>query len=132
MQLELFISGDNDAKVKIEIKGINFRTEVNVKKDQVLNIPLPVEAQVLSSEQVEPLGISIKSDNPITVYGLNRRFQTTDSFLCFPIEVLGKEYRAMLFCLRWAYVSIIVATENNTELIFYLQFIQQKSGKSII
>jgi len=118
LQLELFISGDNNAKVTIEIKGINFKTEVNVKKDQVLNIPLPVEAQVLSSEQVEPLGISIKSDNPITVYGLNRRFQTTDSFLCFPIEVLGKEYRAIAYYVSDGLMSqfAIVATENNTEV----------------
>ncbi len=118
LQLELFISGDNDAKVTIEIKGIGYKTTVNVKKDQVLNIPLPEEAQVLSSEQVEPLGVSIISDNPITVYGLNRRFQTTDSFLCFPLEVLGKEYRAMAYYVSDGLMSqfAIVATENNTEV----------------
>ncbi|NLO19784.1 MAG: outer membrane beta-barrel protein [Ignavibacteria bacterium] len=118
LQLELFISGDKDARVIIEIKGIGYKNVVDIKKDEVLNIPLPKEAQVLSSDKIEQLAVYIKSDNPITVYGLNRRFQTTDSFLCFPMEVLGKEYRAMAYYVSDGLMSqfAIVATEDNTDV----------------
>jgi hypothetical protein len=118
LYLELFITGDFDAKVKIEIPGIKFKMDTLVPGETVVNVKIPSTAQVLASENNEQLAVHIKSSSPISVYGLNRRFQTTDTYLGLPTEVLGYEYRAMCFDESEGLVSqiAIVATENNTDV----------------
>ncbi len=116
--LELFITGDWDAKVRIEIPGSKFRIDTLVPAQTVVNVKIPQEAQILSSETIEKLAVHVTSDSPISVYGLNRRFQTTDTYLGLPVEVLGTEYRAMCYTESKGLVSqvAIVATENNTKI----------------
>lgn len=116
--LELFITGNKDANVKIEIEGIGYRKSITVKGETVANIKIPAEAQVRSAETPERLGVHITSDNPISVYGLNRRFQTTDTYLGLPNEVLGMEYRVMCYLISDGLLSqfAIVATEDNTNV----------------
>ncbi|MCX7736072.1 MAG: IgGFc-binding protein [Candidatus Kapabacteria bacterium] len=116
--LELFITGDEDSKVKIEIDGIGYRQNVNVPAGTVQNVRIPAEAQVKSDQVLERLAVHITSDKPVSVYGLNRRFQTTDTYLALPTEVLGTEYRAMCYTVSDGLMPqiAIVATENNTEV----------------
>jgi len=116
--LELFITGDWDAKVKIEMPAANFRLDTIVPAQTVVNVKIPSQAQLLTSEVIEKLSVHVSSDNPISVYGLNRRFQTTDTYLGLPVEVLGTEYRAMCYSESKGLVSqvAIVATENNTKI----------------
>lgn len=118
LYLELFITCDYEAKVEIEIPGLGYRTSVIVKSKEVKEIRLPSEAEIRSNQTIEKLSVHITSDNPISVYGLNRRFQTTDTYLAFPMEVLGTEYRAMCYTALENQMPIlaIVATENNTEV----------------
>ncbi|ROL61575.1 hypothetical protein D9V86_05085 [Bacteroidetes/Chlorobi group bacterium ChocPot_Mid] len=116
--LELFITGDWDAKVKVEIPGTGFKFDTIVPAQTVVNVKIPPEAQILSSEVIEKLSVHVTSNTPISVYGLNRRFQTTDTYLGLPVEVLGTEYRAMCYSESKGLVSqvAIVATENNTKV----------------
>ncbi len=118
LYLELFISGNEDASVVIEIDGLKFVHNKFVPKGTVANVKIPVEAQVLSEEIVERLAIHVKSDKPISVYGLNRRKQTTDTYLGLPTSVLGNEYRVMCYTLSESLMPqfAIVATEDNTEV----------------
>lgn len=116
--LELFLTGEEDTKVIIEIPGINYRTEIFVRGKTIQNVRIPSLAQVKSFHVVEKLAVHIVSQKPIFVYGLNRRFQTTDTFLAFPVEVLGTDYRVMCYTVSIEMLPIfaIVATENNTEV----------------
>lgn len=115
--LELFLTSDFDANVVIEIEAINYRKEVYVPRETVQNLEIDPLAQITSNDIVETdLAVHITSDNPISVYGLNRRFQTTDTYLGLPINVLGYEYRVMSYHIVIDLLPqfAIVATEDNT------------------
>jgi len=115
--LELFITGDHDATVSISIPIINYKQTMFVPAGTVRSIVVDPLAQIRSYEVVERgLGVNVMSDNPISVYGLNRRHQTTDTYLGLPINVLGTEYRAMCYHVaeKLSPIFAIVATENNT------------------
>lgn len=119
LQLELFITSSMNARGTIEIRGLGFRREFDVQAGRVISIPIDTAAQVRSSERVEDLAVHIVSDQPIAVYGLNRRFQTTDTYLAHPVNVLGSSYRAMGYA--WLQNDLlsqvaIIATEDGTRV----------------
>jgi hypothetical protein len=122
--LELFLTGDEDTRVTIEIPGINYKTQVFVRGKTIQSVRIPALAQIKSFQVIERLSVHITSEKPIFVYGLNRRFQTTDSFLAFPVEVLGTEYRAMCYTVSIEMLPIfaIVATEDGTEVTIIPSF----------
>lgn len=121
IDLQLFITGDHDATVTIEFEKVGYKEVIQVKGGEVVAVKMDKLAQISSFAQIEPdQAIHIVSTEPITVYGLNRRSQTTDTFLGYPIEVLGTEYMIMsYFAFHDRLVSLfaIVATEDNTEVI---------------
>ncbi len=117
LNLELFLTGDMDANVVIEIVAIKYKKKVFVPAGTVISELVSFLAQIKSSETIENgLAVHVTSDNPISVYGLNRRHQTTDTYLGLPTNVLGKEYRAMCYHVTEDFLPIfaIVATEDNT------------------
>lgn len=118
LHLEFFLTSEKDALVKIEIAGIGYRETVKIKAGTIQNVKIPETAQVRSDEVIEQLGIYISSNNPISVYGLNRRFQTTDTYLGLPLHVLGTEYRAIGYDVSDGLMShfAVVATENGTQV----------------
>ncbi len=118
LYLELFITGDYDAKVHIEIPGIFFDLDTLVPAKAIINVKIPPKAEIKTTETNERLSVHVSSDNPISVYGLNRRYQTTDTYLGLPVEVLGYQYRAMCFSESQGLVSqiAIIATEDNTKI----------------
>jgi hypothetical protein len=119
LHLELFITGDENANVQITIDGIRYKQKFYIPARTVQNIKLPADAQVKSEEIKERLAVHITTDNPISVYGLNRRFQTTDTYLALPTEVLGTEYRVMCYKAQDDLLPqfAIIATEDNTEVV---------------
>lgn len=116
IMLELFITGNKDANVNIQIEGLNYKQKLFVPAGTVKNVKIPAGAQIRSEEIIERLAVHVTSDNPISVYGLNRRFQTTDTYLGLPTNVLGKEYRTMCYTVSQGLMSqfAIVATEDST------------------
>ncbi|MBM2816222.1 MAG: IgGFc binding protein [Ignavibacteria bacterium] len=120
LHLELFIASDNDAIVTIEIEASGYKKTYFVAAGTVDTVVLDSSAYIKLSEEVDyKSAIHITSNNPITVYGLNRRSQTTDTFLALPIEALGTEYRVMCYSISEGMTSqfAIVATEDSTEII---------------
>lgn len=119
LQLELFITSSENARGTIEIRGLGIRREFEVQAGRVISIPIDTAAQVRSSEKIEDLAVHIVADEPIAVYGLNRRFQTTDTYLAHPVNVLGTSYRAMGYA--WLQNDLlsqvaIIATEDETRV----------------
>lgn len=119
LNLELFIAAETDSKVKIDIDSLFYHEEVLVKAGDVVNVKLSPLAQIISSEVVEKgLAVHVTSNNPVTVYGLNRRKKTTDTFLAYPIEALGKNYRTSNYSIAVDLLSefAVIATEDDTEI----------------
>lgn len=117
LKLQLFLTSSNDATVRIQIEEIDYDLSLKVQANTVVNVQLPARAQLKSLEQPERLAVHITADTAISVYGLNSRFQTTDTYLGLPTSVLGTEYRAMgynkLAADLLSQISII-ATEDST------------------
>jgi hypothetical protein len=119
INLELFITGDVDAEVTIEIEKLGYSKTIDFKGNTVNNVKLDPKAELQDfGSIIDGLAIHITSDNPISVYGLNTRFQTTDNFLGLPVNVLGKEYRVMSYHVAGELNSIfaVVATEDSTKV----------------
>lgn len=119
LKLQLFITSSYDAQVRIEVAEIGFSQVVDVKANTVVNVALPERAQLRALETPERLAVHVTADTAVAVYGLNSRFQTTDTYLGLPVSVLGTEYRAVGYTKLAAdllsAVSII-ATEDDTEV----------------
>ncbi len=120
IDLQLFITGEYDATVTIEFSKIGYKEIIELKGGQVVSVKIDKLAQVTEFGTVESeQAVHITSTQPITVYGLNRRSQTTDTFLGYPVEVLGTEYMVMSylsFDSKLLSIFSIVATEDNTEV----------------
>lgn len=119
LRLQLFITSSYNAKVNIEIEEISYKTTIEVRANTVVPIQIPARAQLRALETAERLAVHITADTTIAVYGLNSRYQTTDTFLGLPISVLGTEYRAVGYTkLATDLLSAIsiVATEDDTEI----------------
>lgn len=118
LHLELFITSDKDAVVTIEIPNLGFKETYKITKGTVRNVIIPASAQIKSSEVIEQrAAVHITSDNPISVYGLNRRKQTTDTFMGLPTNVLGTQYRVMCYNVSTQLSQFaVLATEDNTQI----------------
>ena len=117
LNLELFITSEKDAEVRIDIDSLAFHEIHKIKSGEIKKIKLSPLA-VLNNSEVVTRGISVHivSDEEITVYGLNRRKLTTDTFLALPVSVIGKEYLAMCYDVSVGLMSefAVVATEDST------------------
>ncbi len=121
LNLQLFITSTKAAQGYLEIKGIGFKKEFSLPPGKVTMFQIDTSCQLRSSEVIEDLALHIVSDEPITVYGLNRRFQTTDTYLAYPVNALGNSYRAI--CYGWLKETMLaqvaaIATEDNTTVTF--------------
>ncbi len=117
LTLELFIASSERSRGYVEVEGIGFLQEFIVEAGEVISIPVDSAAQLRSSEVVEKLAVHIVSDHDIAVYGLSHRWQTTDTYLAYPVDVLGTSYRAVGY--KWLAVDLlsqfaVIATEDNT------------------
>lgn len=119
LELELFITSSRRARGYVEVAGIGFRRDFVVEGGEVISIPVDSAAQLRSSEEVEDLAVHIVADEVIAVYGLSHRYQTTDTYLAYPIDVLGTAYRAVGY--KWLADDLlsqfaVIATEDNTRV----------------
>lgn len=119
VRLQLFLTSSYDAKARIEVDGIGYDSTVRIRANTVVTVTLPPSVLLRQTETAERLAVHITSDTLIGVYGLNTRFQTTDTYLGLPTTVLGTEYRAMGYTkLSTELLSAltVIATEDDTEV----------------
>jgi len=118
LTLQLFITSDKDANVTVEIQSIGFKETVFVRAGTVVDIKIDPRAQIKSSEVIEEnAAVHIVADVPVIVYGLNRRRQTTDTFMALPVNVVGTQYRVMCYDGADLFPEFaIVATEDSTKV----------------
>jgi uncharacterized protein (TIGR02145 family) len=71
---------------------------------------------------IEDKGIRITSTDPISVYGLNYRFYSTDAFLALPVNALGLDYTIMTYTNTvqdHGSCFSVVATQDGTTLTIF-------------
>jgi TonB family protein len=117
LELGLFIASESGSSGYVEIPGLGFRSEFSVKPGRVHYVALDSAAQLRASGVVEKLGVHVVAEQPVTVYGLSRRYQTTDTYLAIPTNALGTSYRTVGY--KWLQNDLlsqmaVVATEDNT------------------
>jgi hypothetical protein len=125
LTMKLFITALKDANVVIEIPEIQYRRDLFIPANETKSYSMPEEAQLLEFGKVQTgKSIHITSDQPIYVYGLSTRTQTTDSYLAFPTSVLGDEYRLINYKATSRVVTrdasrpefCVIAVEDSTEV----------------
>lgn len=97
IHLYFTITSSKDTKVRIEIPGINFVIDTNVKAGTLRKIDINPVCQVILNETPQNLGIHVTSENPIILYGVNHRLQSTETFTAVPVNYLGTQYRTMCY-----------------------------------
>lgn len=102
-----------------EIPLGNFTVNANDSKTVPINYSL---LESMGSETVENKGIHLVSTNPVNVYALNYRTQSSDVAVIYPTESLGNEYFAMCYSIKTTSTAetnsefLIVATQDNTKV----------------
>lgn len=94
----------------------------SVLANQSIIVPIDYRLlEAMGSEGIENKGIHLFSDNPVNVYALNYRRQSSDVAVIYPTESLGKEYFAMCYSPRYTTTGnesnsefLVVASEDNT------------------
>ncbi len=118
LTLELFLTAGEDANAEITIEGLGYKRLVKVPGGTVVQVKIDPSAQVTGEEIIQKLAVHIVADVPISVYGLNHRFQTTDTYLGLPVSALGTEYRVMGYRYSQGLMSqfAVIGTEDGTEV----------------
>jgi len=120
LELTLTITSGVDATGLVEVEGIDFRRLFSLVAGETIVVPVDAGAQLRSSGIMERLGVHVTSDNPVSVYACDRRYQTTDTWVVWPVESLGTTYRAVGY--QWLQSDLlsqiaIVASTDETEIL---------------
>lgn len=120
LTLMLFLTSQWEATVRIQLRGLGLDTLVRLQPRQVLPFLVPSQAELKTGGKPEFLAIHIRADTPIAVYGLNRRRQSTDTYMGLPVPVLGTEYRIMTYRrLSSSFLPqvALIAVEDSTDVL---------------
>ena len=120
LSTELYITAFQSSIVKVEVPGIGFSQTVTVPSTGIQLVTLPGNVQVQSKFIADKKGIHITASTEITVYGMNAVTSSTDAFLAYPVDAIGKEYYVMAYSKDFSYAlpsqATIVATEDKTNI----------------
>lgn len=115
--LELCITAQQGSDVSIDLDAIAFHTTLHIDAGTRRSVFFPEKASVALAGMAKKAAIHVRANHPISIVGLNSRFQTTDSYAAYPLSALGKQYRVAGYTkLSDDLVSqaAVVATEDNT------------------
>lgn len=120
LSTELYITSVQSSAVTVEIPGIGFNKTVTVPAGGIQVVALPADVQVQSKFIAEKKGVHVTASNEVTVYGMNAVTSSTDAFLAYPLDAIGKEYYVMAYNKDFSYAlpsqATITATVNNTQV----------------
>jgi hypothetical protein len=116
--VQLYITGEQSSTVTVTVPGIAFNQVVVVPAGGLQVVNLPATVQVQTQFVADNKGIHITATNEVTVYGMNAQTATTDAFLAFPLDALGKDHFVLGYNKDFSFSNptqaTFVATENNT------------------
>lgn len=119
LTLGITISSRNAGSGYVESGDGKFRKEFSIEPGGAILIEVDTWFQLTSSGVVDNRAVHVVADVPISVYGTNHRYQTTDTYLGIPVEALGTRYRAVGY--KWLAEDLVsqfavLATEDDTKV----------------
>lgn len=98
--------------------GLNFVSNINVAANASQIIELTPNDVIVDNPQTpQDRGVFVTTDEAVSLYALNRKLNSADATLIFPLTTLGTEYYTMSYTPNgWGTVFLVVATENNTAI----------------
>jgi hypothetical protein len=115
-QLTLFITGEVATTATVTAPGMA-ATNFAVTPGIVTVVPIPVGAEITTSDVVENKGIHVTAQAEVTVYGLNRASATTDAYLGLPTDILGTEYIVLGYSGFSPQLAIVGTADGTTATI---------------
>lgn len=115
LKLSVIITADRDARGSVTVPG-RPAMPFSLAAGRRIVTAIDSSLQLQSSERIEHVAVLVETDVPVSVVGADRRFQTTDTYLAFPDESLGTEYRAACYSLLQsdllAQVAVVAAYDD--------------------
>jgi IgGFc binding protein len=127
LQLSLYITSENRATGTIvNLLDSSNNQHFSIESGASIEREIDTEIEIRSSEQTGRNALHITSDQDISVYVVDHRPASTDSYMAIPTELLGKEYvvagYATLANSSESFTSqaTLAATEDNTLVTIHL------------
>ncbi len=124
LQLSLYIASENRANVTVtDLLDSDDDQHFTVESGSSTERDIDTEIEDRSSEQMEHNALHVTSDEDISLYVVDRRPASTDSYMAIPTELLGKEYVVAGYTTLpngFTSQATIVGTENNTWVTIHL------------
>lgn len=95
LSLKLFITSDHETNGVVSIPGLAERIPFHLHSSDIDTIDIDTVVELRTSELVQQLGVHVEADHDCAVFGLSHRPASTDSYLAYPVKVLGTTYRAV-------------------------------------
>ncbi len=95
LTLKLFITSDHDTKGVVSVPGLSETIPFHFKASDIDTVDIDTIVELRTSELVQQLGVHVVADHDCAVFGLSHRPASTDSYLAYPVKVLGTTYRAV-------------------------------------
>jgi RHS repeat-associated protein len=114
-RLYLFITSQADTSGVVTACGTTQNYQVTA--NAITTVEIPRTCQQLTSDAVENFGIHVTSLQPVVVYGLNQRAQTSGAYLALPTSALGNDYYVLSYSngsFNPSSQFSVVATADNT------------------
>jgi hypothetical protein len=113
--LFLFISGATATTGTVSDSAISFSQSFSVTPGTVTTIPVPSGAENDASDSVVADGaVHVTAGAPVSAYGLNTQYQTTDGYLGLPTTILGTSYLAEGYGGGGGSQFMVIGTQNST------------------
>jgi len=115
----LFLASAQENKIQVFWPDGN-SDNFSVQENTVTTVSVDTKFKIINNMVIEnDKVIKITSENPITVYGLNRAPNQTDAYVAIPTINLGTEYYIGTFASQYGSQVIIAASEDNTTINIY-------------
>ncbi|AFM03058.1 hypothetical protein Fleli_0594 [Bernardetia litoralis DSM 6794] len=98
--------------------GANFASNINVAANGSQLIELtPNDVIVDNAQTPQARGVFVTTTEDVSLYALNRKLNSADATLIFPLTTLGTEYYTMSYTPRSGEsIFLVLATEDNTAI----------------
>src|SRR5688500_16320738 len=117
--MTLYLTSDVTTTYNVEIYGVATISTGTINANQVVPVVIPNAYFANTNGLIQNRTIHVTAIKPIVVYSFITRSQASAASLCFPTNVLGREYMTSSFTqtsnenLSNSYITII-AVEDNT------------------
>ncbi|MBL0341770.1 MAG: IgGFc-binding protein [Bacteroidetes bacterium] len=124
LHMVVFIATDRPVSGTISVPLSGYSQSFNIVADSVLEIELPVATVMhVGSEIIENKGVHLVTSDSVLLYVLNTKMSTGDGTSVLPSSLLDTSYTILSYnASGTGYPGLsqflIVATENNTTVIF--------------